>query len=84
MDAEHTSLAGINKGNLKKNNRYGKILLNPNLHTYVQGKKIKDHVKPSNNFIVVIMTVSGECDIMSVSPVYIPNFEMPECDIKYK
>ena len=84
MDAEHTSLAGNNKGNLKKNNRYGKILLNPNLHTYVQGKKIKDHVKPSNNFIVVIMTVSGECDIMPVYHVNIPNFEMPECDSKYK
>ena len=50
----------------------------------MQGKKIKDHVKPSNNFIVVIMTVSGEWEIMSVSPVYIPNYEMSECDIKYK
>ena len=39
-------------------------------------------MKPSINFIVVIMTVSGVCDIMSVSHVYIPNCEMPECDIK--
>ena len=49
-DAEYESLAGNNKGKLKKNNRYGKILLNPNLYTYVQGKKVEDHVKPSNNF----------------------------------
>ena len=30
------------------------------------------------------MTVSGECDIRSAFPVYIPNYKMPECDIKYK